>query len=44
MSLLYAVVFATSRYTHALRYDLGPAMRLVRYEPRDQWPTGADEF
>lgn len=40
----YAVVFATSRYTHQLRYDLEPARKLIGYEPRDRWPDGAEEF
>jgi len=40
----YAVVFAASLPTHTLRYDLGPARRLVDYHPQDQWPTGADAF
>jgi nucleoside-diphosphate-sugar epimerase len=40
----FAAVFATSRPTHQLRYDLEPAQRLLGYEPRDQWPTGAEEF
>lgn len=40
----YAVLYATSRPTEQLRYDLEPARRLIGYEPRDQWPTGAEEF
>lgn len=40
----YAVAFATSLPTHSLRYDLGPARRLVDYQPQDRWPTGADAF
>jgi nucleoside-diphosphate-sugar epimerase len=40
----YAIVYATSRPTHLLRYDLGPAARLLGYEPQDCWPTGAEEF
>jgi nucleoside-diphosphate-sugar epimerase len=40
----YAVVYATSRYTHQLRYDLEPARKLIGYEPRDRWPDGAEEF
>ena len=40
----YAVVYATSRPTHALRYDLDPARKLVGYEPQDSWPTGAEDF
>jgi nucleoside-diphosphate-sugar epimerase len=40
----YAVVYATSRYTHQRRYDLDPARRLLGYEPQDRWPTEAEEF
>ena len=40
----YAVLYAASRFTHTLQYDLDPARRLLGYEPRDQWPTGADDF
>jgi NAD(P)-dependent dehydrogenase (short-subunit alcohol dehydrogenase family) len=40
----FAVVYATSRYTHQLRYDLDPAKRMLGYEPQDRWPTGAEEF
>ena len=40
----YSVVFATSRPTHQLRYDLGPARRLVGYAAQDRWPTGAEQF
>ena len=39
----FAVVYTTSRFVHALRYDLGDAKRLLGWEPRDQWPTGASE-
>jgi nucleoside-diphosphate-sugar epimerase len=39
-----AVVYATSRYTHRLLYDLEPARTLIGYEPRDRWPDGAEEF
>ncbi len=40
----YAVVYATSRPTHHLRYDLDPARKLIGYEPQDRWPEGAEEF
>jgi nucleoside-diphosphate-sugar epimerase len=40
----YFVVYATSRFTHTLRYDLSPTKALLGWEPRDQWPTGAEEF
>jgi nucleoside-diphosphate-sugar epimerase len=40
----YAVVFANSRFIHQLRYDLSETKRLLNWEPREQWPTGASEF
>ena len=40
----YAVLYATSRFTHTLQYDLDAARRLIGYEPQDQWPAGADDF
>jgi hypothetical protein len=40
----YRVLYATSRYTHHLRYDLGPAERLIGFVPQDRWPDGAEDF
>lgn len=40
----YAGVFASSRFTHQLRYDLSETRRLLGWEPREQWPTGASDF
>jgi uronate dehydrogenase len=40
----FKVVYATSKPTHVLRYDLGPAERLLGYVPQDRWPTGAEDF
>jgi nucleoside-diphosphate-sugar epimerase len=40
----YAVVFASSRFTHTLRYDLSETKRLLGWEPQEQWPTGASDF
>ncbi|HJZ56705.1 MAG TPA: NAD(P)-dependent oxidoreductase [Gemmataceae bacterium] len=40
----FAVVYATSRYTHALRYDLTETKRLLGWEPQERWPTGSSEF
>lgn len=40
----FAVVFASSRFTHILRYDLSESRRLLGWEPQDRWPTGASEF
>ena len=37
----FAVVYTTSRHTHALQYDLSDARRLLGWEPQDAWPTGA---
>jgi uronate dehydrogenase len=38
----FAVVYATSRHTHVLRYDLTAARELLGWEPREQWPCGAE--
>ena len=40
----YSVLYATSRFTHQLRYDLSDSARIIGWEPREQWPTGANEF
>lgn len=40
----YAVVYATSRFLHKLRYDLATSRELLGWEPREQWPTGSTEF
>lgn len=40
----FSVVYATSRFTHTLRYDLNPTKEFLGWEPRDRWPTGADDF
>ncbi|MGL6094868.1 MAG: NAD-dependent epimerase/dehydratase family protein [Fimbriiglobus sp.] len=40
----FRVLYATSRYTHRLRHDLGPAERLIGFVPRDRWPDGAEDF
>ncbi len=40
----FAVVYATSRSRHELRYDLSDAKRLLDWEPAESWPTGASEF
>jgi nucleoside-diphosphate-sugar epimerase len=39
----FAVVFAASRPVREAIFDLEPAKRLLGWEPRDQWPTGATE-
>jgi uronate dehydrogenase len=39
----FAVVYATSRHTHRLRYDLTETTRLLGWEPREQWPAGSGE-
>jgi uronate dehydrogenase len=38
----FAVVFATSRFTHELRYDLAATRELLGWEPREEWPDGAE--
>jgi hypothetical protein len=40
----FAVVYATSRHIHQLRYDLSEPRRLLAWEPQEAWPTGASEF
>lgn len=40
----FQVVYACSRPTHLMRYDPGPAERLLGFVPQDSWPTGADQF
>ena len=40
----YAIVYATSRFTHRLRYDLSETQQLLNWSPREQWPKGASEF
>jgi nucleoside-diphosphate-sugar epimerase len=37
----FAVVYATSRHTHRLRYDLTETTKLLGWEPRETWPAGA---
>lgn len=39
----YSVVYASSKHTHRMRYDLSEARRLLNWEPREQWDTGATE-
>jgi len=36
----YTVVHVCSQPLGMTRYDLGPAKRLLGYEPRDRWPEG----
>ena len=36
----FAVLYATSRFTHKLRYDLSLTRELLGWEPREQWPKG----
>ena len=38
----FAVVYVTSQFTHALRYDLSETKRLLGWEPTERWPTGAN--
>ncbi len=39
----YHLLYATSRPKGDLVYELEPARKLLGWEPRDQWPTGAEE-
>jgi len=38
----YAVVYATSKPVHILRYDLETTRKLVGYVPQEQWPAGIE--
>jgi uronate dehydrogenase len=38
----YAVVYATSRFTHTQRYDLTPTRELLGWEPTEKWPDGVE--
>jgi len=38
----FAVLYATSRFTHALRYDLAPTRELLGWEPEERWPEGIE--
>ncbi len=38
----FAVLYATSRFTHKLRYDLTTCRDLLGWEPREQWPAGIE--
>jgi uronate dehydrogenase len=40
----YSIVYATSRFTHRLRYDLTDTKQILNWEPREQWPAGASDF
>jgi nucleoside-diphosphate-sugar epimerase len=40
----FAIVYATSRFTHQLRYDLSETRRFLGWQPQEQWPTGSEEF
>jgi nucleoside-diphosphate-sugar epimerase len=40
----FSVVYATSRHTHTLRYDLTATRDLLGWEPREQWPQGAEAW
>jgi NAD(P)-dependent dehydrogenase (short-subunit alcohol dehydrogenase family) len=40
----FSPLYVTSRFTHTLRYDLGPTKDLLGWEPQEQWPTGAEDW
>ena len=40
----FAVLSATSLFTHQLRYDLSDAERLLGWTPAERWPAGATQF
>ena len=44
LELGFAVVFVASRPTDRIIFDLEPTKRLPGWEPRDQWPAGAEHL
>ena len=38
----HAILYATSKPVHTLRYALGPAKAIANYEPQEQWPDGTE--
>jgi nucleoside-diphosphate-sugar epimerase len=42
--LRWAILYATSRPTHRLTYDLETARKLVGFEPLDTWPAGVEDM
>jgi nucleoside-diphosphate-sugar epimerase len=39
----FSVVYATSRHTHRLRYDLAETRRILNWAPQESWPVGSDQ-
>jgi hypothetical protein len=40
----YAVVYATSKYLHRLRYDLTNCQELLGWQPAEHWPIGCTDW
>jgi len=40
----FEVLYVASRPTNRIVFDLEPAMRVVGWEPQDQWPTGVEHW
>jgi hypothetical protein len=40
--LKFAIVYATSRLLHILRYELETTRRLLGFEPQESWPQGIE--
>jgi nucleoside-diphosphate-sugar epimerase len=38
----YTLLYATSCFTHILRYDLSASKEVLGWEPRDRWPQGVE--
>lgn len=38
----FTVLYATSRFTHTLRYDLTVSKQLLGWEPKERWPQGVE--
>jgi len=39
----FSVLYATSLFTHQLRYDLVESKHVLNWEPRDRWPAGSTD-
>ena len=39
----FSVLYATSRHSHRLQYDLTESKRVLDWEPQDHWPAGSAE-
>lgn len=40
----FAILYATSRHIHRLRYNLSESRKLLGWGPQDHWPAGSTEW